>query len=220
MATRSTAEEHLRVIRSLMEKATIYRAISAPTALVGGGAGILAAAVFHFQSRGAEIQNKSRLFLTCWLGALTIAAVGNIYFLRADARRRGERFVSAGMRAALRALWPSYLVAAVLTILARDFPWLLPIPWILLYGLGLLGTQHFAPRSIVLLGWAFLAAGLLAMIGFAWFFNFLTDPSYLGNLAMGLTFGGFHLIYAVCAWPRGSEVPKAEGAAADAGHAP
>ena len=36
MPTRSEAEEHLRVIRSLMEKATIYRAISAPTALLGG----------------------------------------------------------------------------------------------------------------------------------------------------------------------------------------
>ena len=29
------AEAHLRVIRSLMERATVYRAISTPTALVG-----------------------------------------------------------------------------------------------------------------------------------------------------------------------------------------
>ena len=36
MNERTRAEEHLRVIRSLMERATIYRAISAPTALVGG----------------------------------------------------------------------------------------------------------------------------------------------------------------------------------------
>src|ERR1700722_12963855 len=137
MAASTTAEEHLRVIRSLMEKATIYRAISVPTALVGGCVGILAAAVFHFQSRNirGDMEASSHLFLGCWLGALAIGAAGNVYFLRADAVRRGEKFVSAGMRAALRALSPSYLVAAVLTILGSGFPGLLSIPWMLLYGL-------------------------------------------------------------------------------------
>jgi hypothetical protein len=214
MATASTAEEHLRVIRSLMEKATIYRAISAPTALVGGCAGILAAAIFHFEFRniGADPKAASHLFLECWLGALAIAALGNFYFLRADAHRRGEKFVSAGMRAALRALGPSYLVAAVLTLFYWHFPAMLPIPWMLLYGLGLLGTQHFAPRSIALLGWAFLIAGLLAMAGFNWWGPWEGDANVWlsqGNLAMGLTFGVFHLIYAVCAWPRKSALAAA-----------
>ena len=36
MDERHRAEEHLRVIRTLMERATIYRAISASTALIGG----------------------------------------------------------------------------------------------------------------------------------------------------------------------------------------
>jgi len=224
MATRTTAEEHLRVIRSLMEKATIYRAISAPTALVGGCAGILAAAFFHFSWRpGDNARAESHLFLACWLSALTVAAGGNVYFLRTDAQRRGEKFVSAGMRAALRALWPSYLVAATLTILCRNSPEFLPISWMLLYGLGLLGTQHFAPRSITLLGWAFLIAGLLAMVGSLWVETFVGRADgllFVGNLVMGLTFGGFHLIYAVCVWPRGSRVPEGQAGAADAGNAP
>ena len=38
---RSKAEEDLRVIRSLMERATVYRAISAPAALVAGLLSIL-----------------------------------------------------------------------------------------------------------------------------------------------------------------------------------
>lgn len=166
----------------------------------------MAAALFHFRSRILEnAQAESHLFLECWLGALGIAAVGNIYFLRADAHRRGEKFVSAGMRAALRALWPSYLVAAVVTILSWRFPGILPIPWMLLYGLGLLGTQHFAPRSIALLGWAFLMAGLLALIGLIQSLGSLGNEHSLligGNLTMGVTFGVFHLIYAACAWPR------------------
>ena len=36
MNEQSRAEEDLRVIRTLMERAATYRAISAPTALVGG----------------------------------------------------------------------------------------------------------------------------------------------------------------------------------------
>jgi len=215
MAATNPAEEHLRVIRSLMEKATIYRAISVPTALVGGCVGIVAAAIFHFQCGKTRDDSTPavHLFLACWLGALVIAGAGNIYFLRADARRRGEKFVSAGMRAALRALWPSYLVAAMLTFAWRTAPLLLPIPWMILYGLGLLGTQHFAPRSIVYLGWAFLAAGLLGLVGLQKGLVY-SDGSLLcvGNLAMGLTFGGFHLIYAVCAWPRKSGVADAANA--------
>ena len=208
MSTSAAAEEHLRVIRSLMEKATVYRAISAPTALVGGCAGISASAVFHFRSQGVRdnAESENHFFLICWLSALALAAVANIYFLRADAQRRGEKFASSGMRAALRALWPSYLVAATLTLVLSAVPGILPIPWILLYGLGLLATQHFAPRSIVLLGWSFLIAGLLLLGEFVfwkpslWLDADANTALSNGNLAMGVTFGCFHLIYAVCVW--------------------
>ena len=51
MIARSEAEEHLRVIRSLMEKATIYRALSAPAALVGGLLTISASAYLMWKAR-------------------------------------------------------------------------------------------------------------------------------------------------------------------------
>jgi hypothetical protein len=83
----------------------------------------------------------------------------------------------------------------------------------ILYGLGLLGTQHFAPRSIVYLGWAFLAAGLLGLVGLQRdLVHSVGSLLCAGNLAMGVTFGGFHLIYAVCAWPRKSGVADAANA--------
>ncbi len=54
MQTATEAEEHLRVIRSLMEKATIYRAVSAPTALAAGMAALIVAAspVRHWFDQG------------------------------------------------------------------------------------------------------------------------------------------------------------------------
>ena len=205
MPNRSDAEEHLRIIRSLMEKATIYRAISAPTALVGGLVSIIAAcALSTALPAGAEFVPRLRLvFLGGWLAVLAITAAANTWFLWRDACRRGDRFLSAGMRAAVRAFSPSYLAAAFLTaLLATSSPEILPPVWMLFYGLGLLATQHFAPRSIALLGWAFFAAGpLLIMADMAKVFESLGVIRH-ANLAMGATFGLFHLIYAACTWLR------------------
>ena len=36
MSDQDPASEHLRIIRQLMERATVYRSIAAPVALVGG----------------------------------------------------------------------------------------------------------------------------------------------------------------------------------------
>ena len=214
MPTRSEAEEHLRIIRSLMEKATIYRAISAPTALVGGLASLVAAfALFALLPAGADFAPRLRLlFIGGWLGVLAITAAANTWFLWRDALRRGERFFSAGMRAAVRAFSPSYLAAAFLTaLLAPVSPEILPPVWMLFYGLGLLATRHFAPHSIALLGWAFFVAGpLLVVADMAHVFESLSVIRH-ANLAMGATFGLFHLIYAACTWPR-----QARGAGAGA----
>jgi hypothetical protein len=168
MPTREEAEEHLRVIRSLMERGTIYRAISASGALVGGMVTLLGCGFLALKSPlpGAPSSAPNELmptpvyplFLPTWLVVLAVTVLVNIYLLWRDAERRGDVFLSPGLRAALRALIPSCLVAAVLTFLAADF--LLPIAWMIFYGLSLLATQHFAPRSIMLLGWAFLATGL------------------------------------------------------------
>ena len=50
MSDRARAEEDLRVIRSLMERATIYRAISAPTAFVAGVLSILSAGLIYLNN--------------------------------------------------------------------------------------------------------------------------------------------------------------------------
>src|SRR5688572_22678668 len=145
---RQQAEEHLRVIRSLMEKATIYRAISAPTALVGG---LLALGTGVFFAVGSDgIENPPLVFLALWTVVLALTAAANVMFLRKDAKRRGERFVSAGMKLALRSLLPAYFVAATLTTIVTahalhgtDATAALPFVWAICHGVGLLSTAHF-----------------------------------------------------------------------------
>lgn len=212
---RTEAEEHLRVIRSLMEKATIYRAISAPTALVGGLASVIVGGALFFQWRnvpeGVAHDEAGKWFVFGWLGVLVITAAANGWFILRDARRRGDRFASPGMRKALLALLPAMLCGGIFTgfqfVGTGMGPyWILPELWMIFYGLGLLATAQFAPRSIPILGWVFLISGLgssaaqriLEAMGQGW----NTFPA-VANIPMVCTFGLFHLIYAACTWPRG-----------------
>ncbi len=245
MLTRSDAEEHLRIIRSLMEKATIYRAISAEAAAVGGLLAIGASFAFgnwfvHLPSPYPPAEPWK--FFALWLAVLVLAGLCNAVLLYRGAMRRSEAFASTGMRMAVSALLPNFITAGFFTFLLmpagpsllglppisapRCYEWIVTI-WITCYGLALLATTHFAPRSLWWLGWAFLVAGLAAFpqmlsAQFGVFSrSLLYDPARVDEAIallsaqrwMAGTFGLFHLIYAACTWPR-----RARGG--DAGAAP
>ena len=217
MPTRSEAEEHLRIIRSLMEKATIYRAISAPTALVGALCSLAFGAWLHFRWRplpaGSEQAEFARLVIVGWLGVFVVTAFANALFIRSAAHRRNEPFVSPSMRKALWALLPAMLCGAfftlAFTVVGSDTArWFLPQLWMIFYGLALLATAQFSPRSIPILGWCFLLAGLVTFGVDYWmqivefFGKGETHRPTAANLLMSAVFGSFHLIYAACTWPR------------------
>jgi hypothetical protein len=205
---RAKAEEDLRVIRSLMERATVYRAISAPAALVAGCLSIFAAAAIYLNDQARLATNRpvhGRAFAAIWLVVLVIAVATNAFFIWREAKKDGRPFVSSGMKLSLRAIAPNLLIPAAVTLwfLASGYKGAaeqeLVVVWMAFYGLALLSTGLFAPRSLVRLGWAFLLTALALLV----LRNATGDlPANLPNIAMGVTFGLYHLIYAVCAWPR------------------
>jgi hypothetical protein len=207
------AEEHLRVIRSLMERATLYRAISAPTALVGGlcalGVSGWALSQAGYIGHGIERALTTRSFITPWLIALLITGGANAFFISREARRDGRAFISAGLRLAIRSIVPSVFLAAAITFvvwrneLDPDGPTILGLSWIGLYGLGLLATMNFAPRSLVILGGSFVFVSVLwlMLLSSPWLPEIDEIRGYVGGtFAMGLTFGLFHLLYAIGTW--------------------
>ena len=214
MNERTRAEEHLRVIRSLMERATIYRAISAPTALVGGLLAVATSGTIWFVDRSraaATPEFDTRLFTEIWLAILAAVLAVNTFFVRQEAVRGGRVLLSSGARLALRAIAPCLLIAAATTIwffknaepIDQE---ILVAVWIMFYGLSLLATALFAPRSLVILGWAFLITGIAYLF---WPKSLTSDPrGMFPNLAMGATFGLYHLVYAVCVWPRRMAAPS------------
>ncbi len=211
MNERTRAEEHLRLIRTLMERATVYRAISAPTALIGG---LLACALatfshlreHHWAARAPEVMRhiSTRQFAALWLGALLVVVVINTFFVQREARRDNRPLISPAMKLALRAILPCLALPAAVTVwffydgYEFDNELLLVRVWIGFYGLALIVTQHFAPRSLVILGWAFLLTAVVMTIGTRQLEYYATP--LVPNLAMGFTFGLYHLIYAVCVW--------------------
>lgn len=204
MSTTEAALENLRIIRSLMEKAHIYRAVSAPAALTGG---ILALAASTWPVQYALANHGDAVmcdmcFLALWLVILGIASALNVILLAKEASRRSQPFVSEGMRMALRAFAPPMLVGGVVGIgLINPLHnlTLAAIIWALCYGLALLGTASFSPRSLVRLGWSFVIVGLLIFVVWAVKrdVDLLSSDLAPASLVMGLTFGLLHVIYAL-----------------------
>ena len=214
MNDQERAELHLRTIRRLMERATIYSAISSPTALAGGLLSLAASALLVIHNAHAE--PGIHFTLLVWLAVLLLTVATNIAFIFSGAARRGEPVFSGSLKAAMAALAPPLLVAACLSVfyvcIGLDDLCLFGITWAACYGLGLLATSHFAPRSLKILGWTFLLTALLAIFAMSFGRDPLRHLNWyrLGILFMALTFGLYHLVYAICTWPRSGTEPGTE----------
>jgi hypothetical protein len=203
----SKAEENLSVIRSLMERATIYRAISAPTALLAGSLSVFAAGAIFLNNEtklNLGFQIASRQFAVVWLVVLLISLAANAFFIRREALRTGRPFISPAMKLALRAIAPCLLIPVAVTLWFFQTGYLgnqelfLVTVWTAFYGLALLSTNLFAPRSLAILGWSFLVSSLaIPVLDRAIETDFAAE---IPDLAMGTTFGLYHLIYAACTW--------------------
>ncbi|MGI8601420.1 MAG: hypothetical protein ACR2OZ_00300 [Verrucomicrobiales bacterium] len=186
--TTSDAAEHLRVIRQLMERSTVYRAISAPTAMLGG---LCALGLSWWQSTHAL---NSASFHRSWLTLFAFLSAVNMFLLWRDARRRGAAFLSPGMKLAMGALAPPLLAGFVfgLNFIIDHSPSMCALSWAVFYGLALLATASFAPASIARLGRAFVLAALILLA-----LSRLGAADWLDTSAItALTFGALHILYA------------------------
>ncbi|MCE0522532.1 MAG: hypothetical protein LV480_06445 [Methylacidiphilales bacterium] len=202
------ASRQLSVIRSLMERATVYRSISAPTALVGGLLSLGGFVTAYYAKHHRQHPLTPTEFLIVWLVILALTCLANAFFLSRGSALRGGPFFSPGMRCALTSVAPAFFAAAVMTPLLMHRPIQLALLWITLYGIGLLATQHFAPRSLVVLGMTFFftGCGLLA----TWKHLFMPNPQVWPSALvvsgiMAATFGGYHLAYAAAVWALGED---------------
>jgi hypothetical protein len=195
------ATEHLQAIRTLMERAAIYRRALAPVMLLAGVVGLVAAVGgWYFQI------DSPRAFVGYWIGVSLIPLAGAVFLVRRQALQHGERFWSPPMRRVTLALLPPVVAgfsgSVILLIHLRGLDastadvlgllWL-PLGWIVLYGCALHAAGFFMPRGMKLFGWLFVLGGCGL---FALGIPDLPRATYIHGV-MGLFFGALHLAYGV-----------------------
>lgn len=193
------ALEHLQVIRGLMEKATVYRAVSVPTALMSGGLALVVSGILFALDTSVTTANM----VSAWLGAFLVVNLFHHGLIWKTAQKEGDLYLSSGLRMALKALLPPIFVGGILGLSLGYGPAAdsvgTSLVWVTFYGLALMATNGFSPRSLRVLGLAFTLAGSL-LLALHWLDSgslvSSMSPQRVSALIMGVTFGLFHLIYA------------------------
>ena len=191
MTTQAEAAEQLRVIRSMMERATIFRALSGETALIGGAVSI-GVAWFSEKRTGWD-------WAYWWLGGLLVVLVFYVFQLLRMKAANKSQFWSPGLRLALRGALPSLIAGGFMGLLfvRAGSHIAAACMWIVHYGIALLAIREFAPKSMVWLGWAFVIFGVTSLVGVTDIFHVESEWMVHLNASrlMAIAFGGFHLIY-------------------------
>ena len=192
------ALNQLKLIREMMEKATVYRALSAPAAIFGGFLAVLLGLYFLLQDKNGEFVDGSHYFWT-WVVALIIADSFNAFLLFKRAKREGTKFISSGVKLTILRTAPAAIAGAIISFeAAKNDIELCTLVWILCYGAALLAMGEVAPRSLKRLGWSFIIFGTVFFLIWMKFKAALSPVlgiGYLGSasIMMIATFGILHI---------------------------
>lgn len=207
------ATDHLQVIRTLMERAAVYRRALAPIMIYNGLLGSIAAGVGL-----AYRYSKPNEFVAYWTLVAVVGLAGSFLLVRKQAIRDREPFWSSPTRRVTQALLPPVIAGMILGMVVLAGARLhseagfvtiatlwLPAGWVVLYGCAFHAAGFFMPRGMKLFAWIFIVGGCAVFaIEFA---DPAPRPEY-GHWVMGFFFGLLHLAYGVYLWftePRRNE---------------
>ncbi len=189
------AAENLQVIRTLMERSTLYRRALAPVMLVSGVIGTAAAVAPCFVPI-----DTSRKFALLWLAVSIVTLLAGLLLVRRQALRDAEPFWSVPTRRVTQALLPAFLVGLLAGIfnVVNENLWsasLLAQLWVIVYGCALHAAGFFMPRGIRLFGWLFVIGGCILIFATQSWPNLRTTEA--AHYVMGGFFGALHLAYGI-----------------------
>lgn len=185
----SEAEEHLRVIRQAMERSTKHSTLSGLSGIL---AGFYALAAAFFAPTAVTTFYDKAMFCLTWGATLALAGITDILLTKRRAAQVGKRAFSPLGAQLSRAAAPGLLMGVGVTLFHLLHPQALGTyvygMWILSYAVALLAIGMLSRKEVSIMGWAFLLAGIVALV--------LPDGFIVGPRAlMAATFGGFHIVY-------------------------
>lgn len=189
------AARNLQTIRTLMERAALYRRALGPVMLAAGlmGCGGALAGWLAPLTSGAG-------FIGLWLGLAAVTISVAFGLVRRQALHAAEPFWTPPTRRIASAMLPPLFSGLVATLplwrIHADGSALalaLPPVWMIGYGLALHAAGFFTLRGVRWLGWAFVFAGALLAAAATLVPGY--EPSLRqAHLMMGATFGAGHLV--------------------------
>ena len=188
------AEENLKTIRTLMERASLYRLALAPISIIVGILGITAAGMAH--SLGWAVKGS---FAGYWMAVGLFGGGVALLLMRRQALKAGEGFMSPPAKRVAQAMIPMFLaglgfgvIEFCMSVDERDSIQLAGL-WMISYGGGIHAAGFFMRRGLKLLGWIFIISGFICVIT-----NSLgrVDDS-MAHWIMGGAFGLGNLLYGI-----------------------
>ncbi len=196
------ADRRLALLAELTARNAIHRRILAPVA-IGIGATALVVAVTLV---GRPLAVRALDFELVWLAIAVFGILLLVANLWRSAARREEPPITPRTLLVVTAVLPATLSAAAVSFAAAATH-MQPLAtsgfWMIFYGLALLASSPFAPRTVPALGWVFLVSGLTLLSVLCSRFDLLLrlDFTLAGYWIMGCTFGLYHLAYGWLTWP-------------------
>lgn len=181
VALDSHAAATLRYIRASMEAAGTV-AVPGSAGMTMGAVGVIAAVLASTPALRSE-------WLVVWLIAATVAAIAGGALMARQAARQGFTLFGAPVRKFVLCLAPGLFAGAIMTLVLWQGGHLRAIPgtWLLLYGCALISTSAPTTAIMGVLGSLFAVLGLVTYL----------IPASLHNIALGVGFGGLHLLFGI-----------------------
>jgi hypothetical protein len=191
------ASENLQVIRTLMERAALYRRAQAPLMLTTGALGLGGGMTGLL----APVSNP-RSFSLYWMVISVVALLASLLLVRRQAWQAGEPFWSPPMRRVTQALGPAFFTGLIAGCVWATYGNRIPVPtaglagiWMMCYGCGLHAAGFFMTRGIRLFGWILLVCGGVVLLALP--LGDLLASAAAAHLLMAGVFGLLHLAYGI-----------------------
>lgn len=198
---REEAKARMDEIQRIMERATLWTLLPGTAAVIGGILVLIGCGVSYGMIGSVDFAAMLDIpfdqqvgFCVMWFAIGVAGVLLETILTLLAAKRQGMSATVRSARVATFSLTPSVVVAMVLTIKfliptepqREEIQYIVPM-WMMLYGTGVYTAGLFSIRAPRILGLAFLALGIVALMAFQGY----------GVVTAALSFGVLHIVFGI-----------------------